>query len=139
MFLAVLTALGSRNGLASEFQGQVLDRDSKQPVAGVVVQELSLLGLGPNGSRIVLSGYTNASGQFRLPIPNQLDPRNLSLIVTRKASSTHESLLNGQGLLVTSFQNVIGMDGHPTVRGNNVIYARLSPRKKSATHGATAR
>ena len=129
MFLAVLTALGSRNGFASEFRGQVLDRDSKQPVTGVVVQELSLLGLGPNGSRIVSSGYTNANGQFRLPVPDHLDPQNLSLMVTRKAGSTHESLLNRQGLLVTSFQDVIGMDGHPTLRGNNVIYARLSPRK----------
>ena len=117
--LALLGVLGAARLSAAELRGRVVGKDGKQGLEGVVVQAFC-------DGRLAASGDTNASGRFLLSIPDGIDLRASSLMVTRQPIKVKTvRLQDGRNASITAPTAVLAMQSNPSFKADNVLRANV--------------
>ena len=102
---------------AADLRGRVVDRASKQPVAGVVVQVFCM-------GRFAASGYTNADGRFLVPIPDSAEARDVALMVTRQPAAVKTvTLRDGRNASISRSTSMLAFQTQLSLKTDNLVYA----------------
>lgn len=110
------------------YRGRVLDRTTKQPIRGLVVEAQLQDEALPSGERIVGRTKTDANGGFTLQL--KINRRDIALIVSEKGSTSKVINLGGQAHTIAEIERPLGIELKPSPSRENVIYTLVSEKKK---------
>ena len=119
------TALSADAQQMPTYRGRVLDRATKKPLAGMVVEAQLQKEALPTGQRIVGRAKTGANGAFTLQLT--MNRTDVALIASRKASTSKLVVFGGQPHNMTTVEQPLAMELRPSTRKENVLLA-TSPR-----------
>ncbi len=124
---AISTAPSADAQQMPTYRGRVLDRATKKPLAGLVVEAQLQKEALPTGERIVGRAKTNANGAFTLQLT--VNRSDVALIASEKASTSELINFGGQPHKMTTIQQPLAFELRPSTRKENVLLA-TRPRKQ---------
>ena len=126
--LALATAWSADAQQMPTYRGRVLDRATKKPVAGVVVEAQLQKEALPSGQRIVGRAKTDAKGAFTLPLT--VNRSDVALIVSRKGSTSERIDFGGRAHNMITIEQPLAIELRPSTTKENVLHASSPGQKK---------